>query len=126
MGKNISTQVLFPAATAVNAAANVDSEVIDTRKIEGDAIAVKFHDMSGTAPDIDVICLVCDSKDGTFVVPYDEDGNDISVVAAALAANRWVQYIPPLAPFMIFRLDGQAGSGADVVLGAKLIIQESA
>ena len=117
---------LWDTATSVASTAVLTSSVIKMDEMEGNGAAVRVV-IAGTSPSIALTMTVSDTRNGTFVTPYDTDGTslgDVAAVGSELTASRWVYFNPPLAKYVKFVVTGSATNSADTTVKIHLLMQE--
>jgi len=104
------TAQAIPASTAVTSAA------IDIGKAS--ALALHIQTLTGTAPDVTFTYSLCNSQDGTFIVPL----SPVTIKVSAAAADV-CDFAPEAAEFIKIIATNNNGANA-ATLTAQLAIQE--
>ncbi len=116
--RHISRINIWDTATTVASTSTITSSAVDQKYFDGAGAAVRVV-ISGSSPSVAITMTVSDTKNGSYVIPYDTDGTslgDVAAVGSELTASRWVYYSPPLAKYVKFTVTGSATNGADTTV----------
>ena len=114
---------VWETAELINAASTITSQPISQTQIAGHGVFLVI--LAGAGPSVDITCEVAMSATNTFYTPYDVYGTSLGEIATTLVATRWTFFPIPLAPWIRFKITGDASNGADTTAQAWYIPQET-
>jgi hypothetical protein len=122
MARNKAPIPLWVTPTTVNTTATITSSPIGQRISMG--YCALIVELAGSAPSVNITIECALTETSSWYTPYDNLGTSLGTVYTGLTTSRWIEFSPPLAPYVRFNITGDGANGADTTVVATFMFEE--